>query len=800
MRILSAPSKPLFMKNWLITLLCFCFIAIGFGQLNAQIGRIKIRPDVDSVYVCPDSSITLEVTGGFNYSWSPANILSRSNGNLVVAKPTQNTRIFVEGFVNGQLRKDTITLVVVRPTLQLIALTSTSVCRGTPVRLRAVTNTGGQGVTWDPVNGLDKPNSANVIALPGNTTTYRAVLNVTGCKVDATIQVSIAPQKIDITNGDTVKVCKGKTKVKLGATTNTGLATGVSWTAKDKSISRQNVLSVDVEPKITTTYYATLVATPCTIIDSVVVKVDSLPTLTITIDPKKEVYCQGEIITLKSDTYETAVYPDIKHAWRPRLRLDGSLPGYDFQTPDSLWNMVLGTIDSVVLIRDTRNNGCIDSAAILVPVIKPKNIVITPNPAEVCPGASIQLTATFAGNFDKITWAPTNGLSCTDCKTPTVTTSQNATYSITVEEKKCPSNASATVTVLPVPSILFPTLRTVCQGGTIQLNGANQQGVTYRWTQGGNQVSTDPLFRVNPTSTTTYRLEATSTKNCKNTGDITVSVIPTVNSIDITGLTICSNDNSRPVYSVKLNNPPGTVPALVENYSWQVLGSTLSTTASLNLNLIRNTSLVSVTYTYGVQGGSQCGRLTDTATIKVIQMPTENGIFFAPDSVSSRGAQEGDALTAGIRLVQPPNPVPLTYSWTVNGGSPTTSPTVNALATPGQMTFKVVVTGPNGCAITKEISISVVPAKVTIPNAFSPNSDGANDFFRPITTNKNVKLIEMKIYSRWGKLVYSGNDLKGWDGNINGKPAPVEVYVYNIVIEFPGGRRETRSGDVALLR
>jgi hypothetical protein len=263
------------MKNWLITLLCFCFFALTLGQLNAQIGRIKIQPDVDTAYVCPDSSITLEVKGGFNYSWSPANILNRSNGNIVIAKPTANTRVFVEGFVNGQLRRDTITLIVVRPQIQLVALTNTSVCRGTPVVLRAVTNTNGQGVTWDPVDGLNNPNAGTVIALPENITTYRAELNVTGCKADATITVNIAQQKIDITNGDTVKVCKGANRVTLGATTNTGLATGVTWTAKDKSITRTNVLSVQVEPKVTTTYYATLVAAPCTIIDSVVVKVDS---------------------------------------------------------------------------------------------------------------------------------------------------------------------------------------------------------------------------------------------------------------------------------------------------------------------------------------------------------------------------------------------------------------------------------------------------------------------------------------------------------------------------------------------
>lgn len=790
------------MKNWLITLLCFCFFALTLGQLNAQLGRIKIQPDLDTTYVCPDSSITLQVTGGFNYSWTPANILNRTNGNIVIAKPTQNTRVFVEGFVNGQLRRDTITLIVVRPQIQVVALNATSVCRGTPVLLRAVTNTNGQGVIWDPVEGLNNPNVARVIAVPENTTTYRAEVNVTGCKADATITVNIAPQKIDITNGDTVKVCKGATRVTLGATTNTGQPTGVTWTAKDRSITRTNVLSVQVEPKITTTYYATLVATPCTIIDSVVVKVDSLPKLTITIDPKKEVYCLGEIITLKSDVYETAAYPDIEHMWRPRLRANGSTPGYDFQTPDTLWNMVMGTIDSVVLIRDTRNNGCRDSAAILVPVIKPKTIVITPEPAEVCPGASVRLNAQFEGNFDKITWTPMTGLSCTDCKNPLVTPAQTATYTIEVKEKDCPSTAGKLVTVLPVPAILFPNLKTICQGGNIQLNGANQQGVTYQWTQGGNNISTNPLLVVSPTTTTTYRLEATNTaKGCKNSGDITINVVPTVNSVTINGLTLCGSDRNRPPLSIRVNQSPGTVPALFETYNWQIGGNTVSTGTTFNISTIALTSVVSVTYTYGVVGGATCGRLTDTATVRIINMPSLNGMFTTPDTVTVWGAQEGDPVTAGVRLIQTVPPTALTYRWTVNGApGNNTNPTISVAATAPKTTFVVMLTGPNGCTLTDSLTIVVEPARVTLPNAFSPNGDGTNDRFRPITNNKNIRIAEMKVFTRWGKLAYSGNDINGWDGNINGKPAPVDVYVYNIVFEFPGGRKETRSGDVALLR
>ncbi|MBO6515040.1 MAG: gliding motility-associated C-terminal domain-containing protein [Bacteroidia bacterium] len=49
------------------------------------------------------------------------------------------------------------------------------------------------------------------------------------------------------------------------------------------------------------------------------------------------------------------------------------------------------------------------------------------------------------------------------------------------------------------------------------------------------------------------------------------------------------------------------------------------------------------------------------------------------------------------------------------------------------------------------------------PNAFSPNNDGLNDFFRPVSSD--IESLRLKVYSRWGELIYEGSDLKGWDGS-----------------------------------
>lgn len=67
-----------------------------------------------------------------------------------------------------------------------------------------------------------------------------------------------------------------------------------------------------------------------------------------------------------------------------------------------------------------------------------------------------------------------------------------------------------------------------------------------------------------------------------------------------------------------------------------------------------------------------------------------------------------------------------------------------------------------------------------LPNTFSPNEDGVNDLFKPISYQL-IDKIEIKIYSRWGNLVYkTENPEINWDGRdmISNKKVPTGVYYY----------------------
>ncbi|MEL6971894.1 MAG: gliding motility-associated C-terminal domain-containing protein [Bacteroidota bacterium] len=88
-----------------------------------------------------------------------------------------------------------------------------------------------------------------------------------------------------------------------------------------------------------------------------------------------------------------------------------------------------------------------------------------------------------------------------------------------------------------------------------------------------------------------------------------------------------------------------------------------------------------------------------------------------------------------------------------------------------------------------------------VPNVFSPNNDGANDFFLP-ATNCILEDYTFSVYNRWGQLLFqTTNPSEGWDGRAKNEFAAHDTYIYSIeyrFAEFPDPLVE--YGSVALIR
>lgn len=92
----------------------------------------------------------------------------------------------------------------------------------------------------------------------------------------------------------------------------------------------------------------------------------------------------------------------------------------------------------------------------------------------------------------------------------------------------------------------------------------------------------------------------------------------------------------------------------------------------------------------------------------------------------------------------------------------------------------------NICKAQASLPIVVIPNyNIYIPNLFTPNGDGINDFFSVMGNLQAIKLIEIKIFNRWGEKVYQGNDKYfAWDGTFNGVPIEPGVFTYTMRAVF----------------
>ncbi|MGB0165390.1 MAG: gliding motility-associated C-terminal domain-containing protein [Luteibaculum sp.] len=109
-----------------------------------------------------------------------------------------------------------------------------------------------------------------------------------------------------------------------------------------------------------------------------------------------------------------------------------------------------------------------------------------------------------------------------------------------------------------------------------------------------------------------------------------------------------------------------------------------------------------------------------------------------------------------------------------------------------------------GCIRNATVEVNeFCPPECWVANAFTPNGDGVNDVFRPVTLF--VEEYDFRIFNRWGKEVFSSTDPEeAWDGDeAKGIPAPIDVYVWKLVINsvYKGQiYQEVKLGHVALVR
>ena len=440
-----------------------------------------------------------------------------------------------------------------------------------------------------------------------------------------------------------------------------------------------------------------------------------------------------------------------------------------------------------VSIADTLTNG----SRVIVLAISGESILpysITPNvlPARCGSTNNGYISLAVSGGVKPFTYSWNT--------TPTQTTSfasglPAGTYICNVTDSNgCVRPYTATVAlVTPAPVVANATSALVCAGMPVTLyaDTANVTPSTYTWNPGG---VTGSAVIVSPTATTSYIVNAEDIYGCASADTVlvTVKAAPTA-SFTVDPNPVCPNTPQTVTYT---GNAPYNAA-----YNWNSFaGATVQSGSGQGPYNI----LFSKGGTYTLQLQVTVNGCTTSATRQV----TVNAPLATPVVTVTT------VTTSTIAFSWQPVPGATGYIVSVNG-SPYITPTSGSLGTTHsiinlqpveKITISVIALGVEACrnsAIGMATGTTLTD-EVYIPNSFTPNGDGKNEFFRAY--GNAIAAINMKIFNQWGEQIYEGSDVSnGWDGRQKGKVQPMGVYFYVIKIRFTNGTESIRKGSVNLL-
>ena len=90
------------------------------------------------------------------------------------------------------------------------------------------------------------------------------------------------------------------------------------------------------------------------------------------------------------------------------------------------------------------------------------------------------------------------------------------------------------------------------------------------------------------------------------------------------------------------------------------------------------------------------------------------------------------------------------------------------------------------------------PINIYIPNAFTPNNDGLNDYFGVV--GNGIEKYTLKVFNQWGELLFESHDIhKKWDGTYQNSTVQPGVYVYDVYAKGYQGKSISTNGSIAII-
>ncbi len=311
----------------------------------------------------------------------------------------------------------------------------------------------------------------------------------------------------------------------------------------------------------------------------------------------------------------------------------------------------------------------------------------------------------------------------------------------------------------------------ICAGDVISLTA--EGGISYLWSTG----DTTETITVQPTQTTTYSV--TIYDGCEMVESVVVEVQPLpVVTITPDSETICEGKEVNFIVNDGVT------------YLWSSSPIDASLTNQINQQSIYVTPQETTTYTVELTDSLGCVGI-GTATINISPSPVAD--FIADPEAAN-------ILDPTINFID--NSIGAVFwEWLLGDGSTYSVPNFqHVFSDTGRYSVNLWIENDFGCRDSITGFVTIHPNYIIyVPSAFTPDGDYINDVF--YAYGKGVIEFEMLIFDRWGKNIFTSNDInKGWDGRVENKDAPKGVYGYVIEYVDVMGNRHLKRGTVTLIR
>ncbi|MCC7467424.1 MAG: gliding motility-associated C-terminal domain-containing protein [Saprospiraceae bacterium] len=732
--------------------------------VTVAVVSLDVTLSVSDTAICKGNSvpIALNVTpGNANISWSPlSQIQVQPDGLSAVAKPSSAIVYTITTSLPGCVRKELVSIAVDSlPSSLEISPSDTTICGGNPVLLVSPSYSGANfpnlTFVWQTSQGQTLPDDEYfLLATPAETTVYQRITQNGACLDTASSTIVVEPVPTLLISPAAPQLCFGESQ-QLQVSNATGL-TNPTW-APAIGLSCITCTNPTAAPSATTTYtFSAGVANGCTATASVTVEVNQAPVFQFPSDT----LCFGESILLNLVADSTVTY-----TWTSFPAGLSSNAAQPMDTP---------TQTTTYLV--TMENGCTVQQQFTIPVVPPGNLSINFEDT-ICAGASTVLTA--AGNYPGVFQWNTGQTGQVISVSPGTTTAYSVQYAYPTPTLQCLASDTVVINVQgAVAQVAFPSDTLLCPGEGLVLNSGATPGATYSWS------SEPPVFNSNdaipglfyPEESATY-LVSTYLNGCAKTYSVDITVY-NPQMVVTEDTVICAGE-------------PLTISAeafLTGTYLWEPGGINPTFSVAPDQN-----SSYNLQFMYGE------GCLYED-TVNVTVLPNFSIKLVSDPDTNQINAGEMVLLDAFIPGTNVSNFI---FEWQegmeVIGSTQQIS--VSPVTTRDSVTYLVTVISPNGCVQEESITFAVIKPDVQLPNAFTPNGDGANDGFGLAIVEGVAAVESMEIYNRWGQKVFSSTEPNArWDGQINGQPAASDVYVYVIFWRGGDGSLRFSKGEVTLLR